>query len=687
MTTPQKSQPINVTGRGQAPLCHFPPLFQMTMPRNPNRANTGATAASEEPPSKPRHAPDGLVERAMKNHIARHGGRIARQELAGWIISPQVRTTEDGATTVELFTDPDGNPVLSWTKTEDNFLKSTTVYEHLNVEDWLYDENPKWEHWYDDTWHLQHNPKALETGCDCWPPWEAIRLDISQPMPREEEYSFAGTTSEYLHEAGKHLARRIILKAGVAASEYHDNSSIATAINSLLDESSLDRLILTADDAILESVKNRSRHNLLRKLLHHSWEHTSHYDGRWAPGEEEKARSQKGKHWYEDSGEDYERYSRELDRKYSMAETKEKTRDVITATGAANLLLADRIVNQATSEALGKIKPRFLMRSDNGDPETVIARCSTKIIQTTMRSQRAITQLQEHSPHLAALYITAFSKPEHAYVHAGQIISRMKGQYKLKPAEWKLLCRLAPDINVIANPSVVNAASEITGIIRIMATANRPEADTESLKMLAKETHLHEKHWIRPPRGRKDQHREAWTRTMNAFLAPRGPERKPGHLISVSDAITGTIRAGENWGPGNWETMCNRAERWHRRVRQERKRKSGRAKWIPVVEEYQDGDLTVSPITNQAELRHAADELDNCLSSYYEDCTERGTRIYTYLLNGTTIAGATELIRTESGWALGQTETAYDGTDEEEAKIRRAAKRLLQKHQEAEGRH
>lgn len=683
------TQPSPSPDLTQAPRCLFPHYFYPGSPhRLPQTEPISFPPAPdlpepEELPTNKYHlyTSTDVVERAIADHISRHGYDIARQDLANWTIEPQLSTTTEGSTVLELFIDPDANPLYSWKRGPDNSLTVSTIEENTDFTDWFHYENPRWKHWYNDEWHLTHNPNALEQFCECWPPWEATSLKPDTPMPRENErYSFCSYTATYLYHASEHLARRIIIKAGQAASDYHENSTIAQAMDRLCHEEPFRRLKLIADTAILNSLTNKSRHNLLSKILHHTWSNSKDYDGRWTPENQAQATSQYPWQNRNDSYEQCEKYSSRLDKLYSLKTPNRQRQDIITATGHANHLLLNRILDPDTTETLNRLHRKFI-RARTGQTHG-LPQFSTHTIDTTMRNQKAIAQLQETSPHLATLYVTTFSEPDHTFVHPGQIINHIKRHHRLTPAQWKLLCKLAPNIKLITNPSVINADSDIVRIIRILSTANRPEAEIKRLRLLAGASHLHEKHWIKPPRRRKDQHRQAWTKTMNAFLAPGGPDRTTAQLNRVSDAITGTLRAQEPWGQGTWENMLAREARWHHQLRQQKAKKSGKAKWPPLVQEYNDGQFTVSPVTTHKELKHAGDQLNNCLANYYEECTERGTRIYTYHLNGITLVGATELIPTDSGWKLGQTETACDdpGQDRE---ITRAAKRLLKKHQQA----
>lgn len=680
-TQPRPTPPLP-----QGTRCLFPRYFY---PGSPNRLPQPVPISSppsptptpppepEKPnPKRPEYTSKKLVTNAIADHIQRHGYEIARHDLAAWTIEPQLRTTLNGTTVLELFIDSDNNPVLSWQRTEDNFLQVSNVCEETRPSEWLLDENPRWQYWHQDEWHLDHNPDALEEGCYCWPPWEAISLPLETKMPRtDEQYFFSEPTSSYLYDASQHLTRRIILKAGQAASDYHENSTIAEAIDDLSTEENLRELSLIADAAILDSVQNKARHNLLKNIYHYAWVSRPPYDLRWLPENETHQRHHPHNH------KQFEIHQSKLDKRYSLKTPTKRQPDIITATGHANQLLLTEILDEDTINTLKPLHDRFLLE-DMHDPGTTI-KYHPDTIQAVMRNQKAIASLQKTSPYLATIYVTTFCEPAHAFTHPGQIIRHIKGHYKLTPAQWKILCKLAPEIDIVASPATKYAAHNILRIIRILATANRPEASLRSLKLLAGAEHLHEKNWISPPRGRKDQHRQAWTRTMNAFLAPGGPERHAHQLNRVSDAITGTIRAGQNWGPGNWETMLSREDRWHRRTRQKRAVENGKGTWKPLVEEYRDGKLTISPITSHDELKHAARELDNCLHNYYQDCENRGTRIYTYHLSDHTMVGATELIYTGSRWILGQTETTFEDS-KEHRKVIRAAERLLQKHQQAE---
>ena len=629
----------------------------------------------------PNRTPQQITEAALATMVRNHGLKMAVDDLARWDLTPRVDTGEDGTLTVSGPTDPDGNAVILYQRDPKGNISISSVEEEIDLDDWLWWHNEYWGNFTDEQWHRGHVSDEDADDCmTCPTPWHAARIHPTRPLPRDrDETSLFTSPTKMLYQAKKLLACRLKLQVLQIASDYLENHELIQSTIST-DEVFQKAARMAATEAIVLSITNRARRRQVERYCHENCKSTLEYRGQWAhtvPGQQKD-------HWRQDD--DFSKYEKKIDTKWAFSDTQVEVRDIITATPSMNRMLQDQMTDREILETL-----EHLSENDNRNSpsmhwddqhETGRLALDKNRYQDLAKNYAGLAPLAKTSPALASIYLERHAWKGEPIQHPGQAIQRMKGRPKMKAAAWKILCRIAPHINDTYKYHRWNGNRHtLRQLVEMLARANRPEAsDSELLKAAGMNT-LHERHWFRPPRRFREQHREAWTRTLNAFLGPGGPERTTEQLRRVSDAITGIIRDGERWGTGSWETMLAREQRWHREIVRRPRPGRNNGGWESLVDEYQDGKYTVTPVVTGAGLRHTADLMENCLDTYYETCRRGGTRVFTLRLEDGALVGALELEQIEGDWELGAVE-AMEGENATEA-VRKAAERLLKEYRRA----
>ena len=561
-------------------------------------------------------------------------------------------------------------------------IKISSVEEEIDLDDWLWWKDDYWGNISDEQWHGGHvSDEDMDDCMTCPTPWHAARIHPTRPLPRSrDETSLFTSPTKLLYQAEKLLACRLKLQVLQIASDYLENHEL-TQSTVRTDEVFQKAARMAATEAIVLSITNQARRRQVERYCHESCKSTLEYKGQWAhtvPGH-------KKDQWLQDH-DDFPKYERKIDTKWAFSDTQVRVRDMITAATSLNQLLQDQITDSEileTLEHLSEYDSRSSLRiSWNTHQETGRLALDKDRYQDLAKNYAGLAPLAKTSPALASIYLERHAWKGEPIRHPGQAIQRMKGRPKMKPAAWKILCRMAPHIKDASRYHRLDSSRHtLRKLVEMLAQANRPKAnDSELLKAAGMKT-LHERHWFRPPRRFQEQHREAWIRTLNAFLAPGGSERTTEQLRRVSDAITGIIRDGERWGTGSWETMLAREQRWHREIMRRPRPGRNNGGWKSLIADYQDGRYTVTPVVTGTGLRYTANLMGNCLDTYYETCRRGGTRVFTFNLEDGTLAGAAALEQIQGDWELGDVE-AMEGK-EAPKDVRKAAERLLKEYQRA----
>lgn len=275
-----------------------------------------------------------------------------------------------------------------------------------------------------------------------------------------------------------------------------------------------------------------------------------------------------------------------------------------------------------------------------------------------------LLELKQTTAPLVHLYATAilpaYDSPAPAG-HPGQIIARIKGFLNFTPAQWKQLNRL---IKIHPTPFQAVTHGNLDTITNSMADANRPEAHPQKIAVLmelaghiANTTALGWQHghpW------------KAWINILNQYLKDEPARNHRQEFQQVVDAFTAQIRDDLPWGPGNWETLVRRSERWHAQRRENPQwtlpQHVLHLSWHSQVQTASMDQITYNPVTTARELARLGAQMGNCLATYWDRCHHGTSRIFTaHRSEDNAVIAAVEIINVANGWIPGQIEAPARG--------------------------
>ena len=158
--------------------------------------------------------------------------------------------------------------------------------------------------------------------------------------------------------------------------------------------------------------------------------------------------------------------------------------------------------------------------------------------------------------------------------------------------------------------------------------------------------------------------------------------------------MTETLDEGRAWGPGTWQELVNRADRWVQELQQraanqhpanqQKFAQDMKSNWENLLGETTINGVTFKPLNSGQQLSDAANRMGNCLTSYMNGCVSGEDRIFVVQGERGNL-DAVQIHRAEPGhWILAQTE----GTNRSKVPkpVRAAAGELARLYEEAETR-
>jgi hypothetical protein len=297
--------------------------------------------------------------------------------------------------------------------------------------------------------------------------------------------------------------------------------------------------------------------------------------------------------------------------------------------------------------------------------------------------------LERTSPNILHHYcrhIAPHQEPRR-YPHPRDLVQQVRAHTGLStPAQWRYFCRLWS--------SSTSAAAQQQGIrlteaMQLLERVNRPNAPDQLLTNIALRRRSHQDysdiHW------EQGDPQQALVHLLNQFAAPRGAFPHHRDLDHVQDTLEHHLRTNQPWGPGSWENLLARADRWHRNL-QDRQAdpQAERAAWDSLVHETVHQETVIRPVTTGRELQHTANIMQNCLATYWQRCLQGRSRIFTihqahdqsqHPGYPPTLLAAVELTDRNGSWQIGQMEGPRRGPLPDQALM--AAQHLQGLYQEA----
>ena len=354
-----------------------------------------------------------------------------------------------------------------------------------------------------------------------------------------------------------------------------------------------------------------------------------------------------------------------------------KTPDLITLASTINEAIRDYLVSKEALEVTIRLTQGGKTKAGG---ESQLAKTDTLKYESVERHLSAYQGLLQSAPGLASFHYTHAPRDlKRPMKHPGQLVRRIRRTTKLTGHAWKIFCKLTnpeSDETQILFQSPKQTQKICSGI----AEANRPQAPAEMLYRAARTDWNADR--IGHNRKRASLHRENWRRMLSSYLKDREGRRDQETLNHVADAVIGYSQENQTWGPGEWNAMVRRAERWHRETA---RRGTSRAQWPKEwqsevgtlqVEEYQ-----ATPATTATMVLEAAERMQNCLETYIPALGTGRNQLFILSKPGTPPT-AVMLERGRSGWRVSEAENADFRRPQQETM--QAAERLAEIYTRAE---
>ena len=285
-------------------------------------------------------------------------------------------------------------------------------------------------------------------------------------------------------------------------------------------------------------------------------------------------------------------------------------------------------------------------------------------------NSRTFQRMHQDSPKILTAYCALFPDVPHRIGTPENATRRVRETLNLTPAGWRLFHRVGlPRMQ----PDWLNL-DELRTSYRALAEANVPGAPPGALAMV-----------INRPRNNRafstaqwqcGNPWKTWVQILNATLihATTHPEQHhnveqpPDHqiraglqLTAIADALASHINNNMPWGPGNYETLLARTERWEtdqNALRNLAKRHTlEQDAWTSNLPETQVQGLTAVPATNAWQLAELGRQMNNCLGTLAHSCRAGTTRVFTLRQpDDPTPQTAVELLNQDGHWHPGQVE-------------------------------
>ena len=283
--------------------------------------------------------------------------------------------------------------------------------------------------------------------------------------------------------------------------------------------------------------------------------------------------------------------------------------------------------------------------------------------------------------HPLRLYVTVINPPQRRNErirHPGGVINALRKALELTPAQWRIFLKIDSSHYIHRNDPITHIQERT----KFIADLNRPDLDDDQNNQLFNYPNLME--FQNQPWAHGDTN-EAWKQVIRSYIADaipqnrenRGQPQQQGYqnrfqpnrnIPYVADALWGAINMNLPWGPGEWNALMQRAQRWHNQQGNHPTNMPTNLKnytWQSALTDQKlknIAEITMEDTAGEIEhlgsgksLEFAAATMNNCMSNYVQRCHEGKSRIFLITADENIIA-ATEIIRDDKGWIQGQIE-------------------------------
>ena len=248
--------------------------------------------------------------------------------------------------------------------------------------------------------------------------------------------------------------------------------------------------------------------------------------------------------------------------------------------------------------------------------------------------------------------------------HPGQLTRILRKELGLTDHQWRILTRIQHDSWSHMGQYTPAQIAQVCETIHLANPSSFPQHPLGSIiALLAREDTALDQPWSH---GKPI---DAWANLTRRYLEPtdenqilRANDPQPQSLANIADALRDTITSDQPWGPGNWQILTQRSDRWHRQLQDQRDRAQEKAlqerlniRWESLIDEVTIGPHTFRVLNTPRELDHIGAQMGNCIGRYEHSCKAGSSRIFQVVQDDTRVA-AVELVQRNGAWTTGQAE-------------------------------
>ena len=487
-------------------------------------------------------ADPGITARAIYRYIAHHGLHTAREELARWDLAPRITHNHNGSIDLTAFHDHHGAAAITYHRAVNGEISLKAASPNQRLPKWLQPARS----------YRPDPPRQRKPGRG-----DAPKLPLLHHISTDhDQFTLVLSCTNLIHILERQLALRVATAAAAVASDYLPNRAIkyafhprATPFSSTMPHDPMHAAKYAALNAILEAIPSEPGRLLAEK---HLTEPDWFLLDLLVSTKPVRRHSLKREHISRTP----EKTNR-LNSVHTLPRRRPQDTGPVAAAAQLNTDLVTELLDPEATETLLALsgqphQPRHARITQSTIPE----------YNTVRSSLAAYAPLAETEPGLARLYMTSRSEMSQKVPDPETLIDRLRRKNcRDNDAKWKHFRRIAniPELRN-TNGYYIALAAEAA------ATADRDDAPDRSLIALCQCGHIIDDNKRFESRHGSKTSRDAWRRTLHAFLDPAIPTPTSVQLEMVSHAMYGHLKRNIPCEPGTWPQLMRRAAHWYHQM-------------------------------------------------------------------------------------------------------------------------